>query len=479
MIDRAPISRQAMSFEDFARSLPSSLQSSPPVVLHGFARLPVEMQLRVAKHCDAPTLWQLMRTSSSLRSEAQSLFWSHSDLWFAVGGRGWWRAKIASRKHLLDYQSDFLRHVKQIHFDPEFRQDIFADSDHAETFWRDVQESFPAVTRVVFEDYTSGHQPVAEVQDDWPCLKLWRQLVDAAPKHVEAKLLVHDMYRRYGMVHENFQCLVLSNAESGAEMQQLLHCFPKQLVMPPASWAIPESPMLQFEAAAALGGKLRLAERDLKVATLETYADSINQSGESRCPGEACAFATRNREAWYEHVLGWHDETYAVGNVDGLTNAKPLDLSTLCIAPTASRHTIESIKHKRQIIFNLKGRHEAQVLRAKNLLRPFSMSEDDINPAYAQKLAADVDEYLCPSSCVTRGSFCFEYAYSVFNLFCEDLKIWDGYKLTNGYDEVPDKWFDVNYDDTCTLGLDQDDLEAEFNEDTSIDDVDLGETEEE
>ena len=51
-----------------------------------FVRLPVELQLYVLRFCDKPTLFRLMQTSHSIRTEATKLFFSDPDAWYCVEG---------------------------------------------------------------------------------------------------------------------------------------------------------------------------------------------------------------------------------------------------------------------------------------------------------------------------------------------------------------------------------------------------------
>lgn len=51
-----------------------------------FCLLPVELQRHILFFCDAPTLFQLMQSSSSTRHEAKKLFWSNPDTWYCIDG---------------------------------------------------------------------------------------------------------------------------------------------------------------------------------------------------------------------------------------------------------------------------------------------------------------------------------------------------------------------------------------------------------
>ncbi|KAH6615284.1 hypothetical protein C7974DRAFT_403617 [Boeremia exigua] len=55
--------------------------------LSRFSMLPPELQFRILTFCPASTLFQLMRVSSMLRTEASKLFWAHSDACFLIEAR--------------------------------------------------------------------------------------------------------------------------------------------------------------------------------------------------------------------------------------------------------------------------------------------------------------------------------------------------------------------------------------------------------
>lgn len=64
-------------FHYFVKPEPQ-LTSPPSRLPFPFLRLPIDLQLIIYEHCDAPTLFQLMRTCSCTRHAATKLFWKNT-----------------------------------------------------------------------------------------------------------------------------------------------------------------------------------------------------------------------------------------------------------------------------------------------------------------------------------------------------------------------------------------------------------------
>jgi hypothetical protein len=50
--------------------------------LSSFINLPYDIRLEIYRHCDAPTVFHLMHTTSAIRKETELIFWGHSDPWY-------------------------------------------------------------------------------------------------------------------------------------------------------------------------------------------------------------------------------------------------------------------------------------------------------------------------------------------------------------------------------------------------------------
>jgi hypothetical protein len=91
---------------------PTSPTLLPNVSFHQFARLPAELQIHVLQSCDKPTLFRLMQTSQSIRTEATKLFFADSETWYCVDGF-WLNGGGLPNETIHDL--DFLRHIQRLH----------------------------------------------------------------------------------------------------------------------------------------------------------------------------------------------------------------------------------------------------------------------------------------------------------------------------------------------------------------------------
>jgi len=103
-----------------------SMQSLPnSEIFNRFTDFPSEIQMAIFRSCDAPTLFQLMRTCSNIRAEAQKLFWSHPATWYYVEPD--WLTFEYGHPGSEPHCSEFARCVQQvevafIRLDYEFRK---------------------------------------------------------------------------------------------------------------------------------------------------------------------------------------------------------------------------------------------------------------------------------------------------------------------------------------------------------------------
>jgi hypothetical protein len=131
--------------------LPGQVSSFPR-----FSTLPAELQLRVLSFCPARTLFQVMRVSSTLRTEASKLFWANPNAFFVV--EAYW---------LLDggypgntcWDMAFLHHVQQVEIEyypgagnticPQEVGEISVRQDLILCFWKSFKQRFPNAKRVI------------------------------------------------------------------------------------------------------------------------------------------------------------------------------------------------------------------------------------------------------------------------------------------------------------------------------------------
>lgn len=139
-----------------------------------FLQLPRELQLRILHFCDEATLFQLMHTSCSVRSDAQELFWSSSNTWYHINGEWLLAGGLTGYTH---YAVEFLCNVQrvEIHFDNthaffddwidgECRPVVYDQApplrtvdEQIEDFWCLLMALCPHVTHVVVSESCERH----------------------------------------------------------------------------------------------------------------------------------------------------------------------------------------------------------------------------------------------------------------------------------------------------------------------------------
>lgn len=151
--------------------------SAPPldVSFHYFARLPTELQFRILRFCNKPTLFRLMQTSHFIRNEASKLFFSDPEAWYCVEGH--W---LEMGGHPSDglHDLNFLRRIQRVHITFGLIEKAdWADEKICE-FWARVQCLFPQANYVMFGD-ESIYTP-----DDLPPPKLHRRMYELCPPEI-------------------------------------------------------------------------------------------------------------------------------------------------------------------------------------------------------------------------------------------------------------------------------------------------------
>jgi hypothetical protein len=194
-----------------------STQSLPNLeIFDRFTDFPSEIQLAIYRSCDAPTLFQLMRTCSSIRTEAQKLFWSNPATWYYIEPD--WLTFEYGRPGSESHCTKFARYIQQvevafIRLDFDFRKSEWPHpnpatlsgrtrvkaekesldvKEQARLFWEAFQSNFPAATRVVLSESCSRMLPFS-----FP--KEFAQVVGTCPQgisiHVSTLEFDNDVYR--------------------------------------------------------------------------------------------------------------------------------------------------------------------------------------------------------------------------------------------------------------------------------------------
>lgn len=81
-------------------------------IFHRFRELPAEIQIKILESCDAATLFRLLQTCSSIRNEAEKLFYSHEVPWYIADS--WWLIYGCGLPGTASHCPDFARRVHQV-----------------------------------------------------------------------------------------------------------------------------------------------------------------------------------------------------------------------------------------------------------------------------------------------------------------------------------------------------------------------------
>jgi hypothetical protein len=190
------------------RSISTALDSKD---FFWFGQLPIELQYRVLRSCDASTLFSLMHTTSTLRTEAGKLFWSQQDTWyrcdaafFTVMGGSPGPSMTCTKFSKNVQQLDILFTTLWNEFEEakpdaqighaavpayNLKWERMSVSSKMLTFWKTIKERFPSVKQVVFSD----HFPIeaAENKDQRaPSNPNYVALIRACPPSFDLKAFV-------------------------------------------------------------------------------------------------------------------------------------------------------------------------------------------------------------------------------------------------------------------------------------------------
>ena len=154
-------------FHQHIHQRPSSIGLKGSFYQH--AELPAELQLLIIQHCDAPTLFQLMRTTRDIRIEATRLFFSDPAIWYrleadfllkrpSAGDSLYEPCFLASVEQLEVYSP----HLKSRVWKPDMEGKTFQSSKerseyvnehikaNIQAFWCTVQQFCPQLKRIMF-----------------------------------------------------------------------------------------------------------------------------------------------------------------------------------------------------------------------------------------------------------------------------------------------------------------------------------------
>ncbi|CEL08494.1 hypothetical protein ASPCAL11643 [Aspergillus calidoustus] len=153
------LTRQGVSVTAF--SLAVTLQPQPQPTpksrtFHAFSQLPTELQLHIFRACDAPTLFQLIHTTSHIRTLTLPIFWNifGRNTWYTINTLSIGYAKLFEITYIA-HDKSFAKNIAQVEIDIwrglfEFRGKYgVLDADKARRFWAMLRDLFPAAQKVV------------------------------------------------------------------------------------------------------------------------------------------------------------------------------------------------------------------------------------------------------------------------------------------------------------------------------------------
>jgi hypothetical protein len=146
------------------------LKNSIPDTFHYYLKLPREIQLMILEECDPPTLFNLMRTCSNIRSPVERLFWSHRNPWYYASAT--WIVRATGFPGSPELCPEFGKHIEQVELDcwpvalGYWHSSLLGDIDRvlvfedpvtyndqaATKFWARFHQVFPAAKRVIISD---------------------------------------------------------------------------------------------------------------------------------------------------------------------------------------------------------------------------------------------------------------------------------------------------------------------------------------
>ncbi|KAK2810294.1 hypothetical protein FQN50_003025 [Emmonsiellopsis sp. PD_5] len=166
-----------------------------------FPDLPREIALLIFQFCDAPTLFQLMHTSSAIRAQTSRLFWTHQDdVWYRCSGS--WLRTTDKPGYIYDCPH-FARQVTQLEIHlglmgPGFEQlatshlPLRRETTEEQTrrFWAQVQESYPSLRKVVLASH-APYPPLPPADGEYnETYSIMATVAQLAPPHLTAFIAI-------------------------------------------------------------------------------------------------------------------------------------------------------------------------------------------------------------------------------------------------------------------------------------------------
>ncbi|KAL3441282.1 hypothetical protein BJX65DRAFT_313954 [Aspergillus insuetus] len=371
-----------------AFSLAVALQPQPqptlrPRTFHPFTSLPAELQLQIFHACDGRTLFQLIHTTSQIRTLASPVFWN------TFGKRTWYSINTLSigYAHLfkityIAHDKSFAKNIVQVEIDIfrglfEFRGKGSAfDADKARRFWAMLRDLFPAARKVVLagpvepdsaqlpsyadeEEEEGPFGPYTNVVVENPDHAIIRSVLQLAPQGIEpfASFRVNEDAGSVQLWGINAG----ANPEDGAKTWRLVDKSwnPQRLLLPARKdWS--PGPVGEFLTMERLMLISSLERNGITRLRHETHVKFPASKRGIACPNWGCGAVFQKQDGWEWHVRVCIGDDYYVDEDYGD------ELRQQCAARFLSRRTPQ---HVRDVLHARLKRVMAMDARWRGLMR--------------------------------------------------------------------------------------------------------------
>ncbi|KAF2420011.1 hypothetical protein EJ08DRAFT_738740 [Tothia fuscella] len=192
-----------LPFHLFVKPQAPATDVTRPTMFPMFNNLPPELQLRLLGLCDAPSLYQLMQTSSAVRAEATKMFYARDDVWYTV--RVEWLLDDSGYPGPVWHSTQFAKLVQQVEVDFIWLHGEFSDAGSSEPrahiriqrLWETLIQVFPSAKRVLL--YEKKHREKAI-----PLEQVYEAVIRGCPPNLAALICTREYVTDYRICERHF-----------------------------------------------------------------------------------------------------------------------------------------------------------------------------------------------------------------------------------------------------------------------------------
>ena len=324
-----------------------------------FLRLPIDLQLIVYEFCDAPTLFQLMRTCSLTRRSTTKLFWENAfaDQWYHCLDEELFEY-LPSSYTFLRHCPDFAHRIQKVEIDLIRIEVIFREGTtiKAKDFWAKVERVFPSVRSVVLTGCTPERPcppPPDEVDEDYA---IFETLVECAPTRIAVYIafkLFPRLDRSRAPPHSLWQ------VTRGLPPVWQIHdpdWNPTRVTPPSRKW--PVSPLGDFLTSRQCYESLLYEMRGIQWLMIESYA-RYAVHGIIHCPWLDCPATFKQRDQWKDHLF---ESNHGMFDIRAQSKGDFMqELSCYKHTPEHERQVIEARHRRLETLYSENARLERRV----------------------------------------------------------------------------------------------------------------------